>query len=642
MRVRSSRRRLAWGGGVLCLLFLMLAASASATLPDKRSWEMVSPPDKNGGEIEAPETIAGGGALQAASQGGLVTFSSTASFAGGQGAPIGSQYLSGRSASGWSTQNISTPLFSGSYDLTDQGVPWRLFSENLSRALLLNGDRCRGEAGECPVVNPPLPGTDAPPGFQDYYLFEGGSFEALIGAADIAGRGLDPSTFEVKLQGATPGLGAVVLASCAALTDDAIDGCATGASNLYLWRKATGSLTLLATPGSRLAAQAGALAQEGNRVYLEGIEDGPLVLREGANAYPVSAGAASFQAASGDGSVAYYLEAAHLYRYLTVTHTATDITPTGGVKGVLGASADGSAVYFQGEAGLQRWSEGTTTTVAPGAAAADPSAWPAPTGAARVSADGAKLLFPSKEKLSGYDNTDKVSGEPDSELFLYDAGTATLKCLSCNPVASRRPRGPSSIPGAIANGVSFAAYKPRVLSANGKRVFFDSADTLSSADANSDATTGEGIPDVYEWEAQGEGSCAKAGGCLEIISGGAFPQGASFVDASADGTDAYFLTAASLLPGDFGAADLYDARAGGGFPEASPQVPCEGDACQLLPAIPEEPTLATLEAGLGNPPLAYRKYCRKGYVKRKGICEKKGARHHRKRHHKHKHRGGGR
>jgi hypothetical protein len=632
MRTRKRHRRLA-GGGACVLVALVLSPVAQAALPDSRGWELVSPVQKNGGRVDPPETIAQGGDLQAAAQGGLITYSSATSFAGGSGAPPASQYLGSRTAGGWLTQNITTPLFSGTYDFADQGVPYRIFSTDLSRALLLNGDRCRTEASQCPVANPPLPGTDAPAGFQDYYLREGGSFEALIGASDIAGRGLDPSTFEVKLEGASPDLGAVVLASCSPLTQGAIDGCATNAANLYLWKKSTGSLTLLATPGSRLAAQSGAIFPEGTRTYIEGIEDGPLALREGGTTYPVSLGSASFQAASTDGAVAFYLEAEHLHRYSTATHTAADLTPSGEVKGVLGTSADGAAVYFQDAAALKLWKEGTTTTVAPGPTAADPSAWPPPTGAARVSADGTKLLFPSKAKLSGYDNTDKVTAQPDTELFLYDATAPLLKCISCRP-SGARPIGPSTIPGAIHNGISLQAYKPRALSASAKRVFFTSQDALVSGDSNSNPTTHTGVPDVYQWEAKGEGSCALAVGCISILSNGALPQGATFADASADGSDAYFLTEASLIGADPGSGDLYDAKVGGGFGEPQPQIPCEGDACQVLPAVPSEPSLATLAKGAGNPPVSYRKYCRKGYVKRKGICEKKGAHHHHNKPHK--------
>lgn len=637
MRVGRRRRRFLLASVGVLGVSLLPAAQAGASLPDGRAWEMVSPAEKNGGWVDPPQTIAGGGVLQAAAGGGAVTFSSSASFAGGLGAPPASQYLSTRTPSGWATENLTVPIFSGSYDFADRGVPYQLFAPDLARALLLNGDRCRGEASECPVANPPLAGTDAPAGYQDYYLRENGSFEALIGAADVAGRGLDPATFEVRLEGAAPDLSAVVLASCSPLSEGAIDGCATGASHLYLWRRATGALSLLATPGSRLAGSPGAVSPGGDRVYAYQLEDGPLSLYEEGQppkALPKTIGSpASLQATSSDGQLAFYTVGTTLYRYSAATEASTQLAS--GVKGVLGASADGGAVYFQDASGLQLWQEGAMSTVAGGAAAADPSTYPPATGAARVSEDGTKLLFVSKAKLSGYDNTDKFTKQPDSEVFLYDASSSTLTCVSCN-IASKRPIGPATIPGAIANGSapgSTQAYKPRALSADGKRVFFDSADALLAADSNSNPTTGAGVPDVYQWEAQGEGSCQLSGGCVSILSNGAMPDGASFADASSDGSDAYFLTEASLVGTDTGAGDLYDARVGGGFAEPPPQIPCEGDACQILPSPPSDPALATLVPGLGNPAVTYRKYCRRGYVKRKGICVKKrtGRRHHKRR-----------
>jgi hypothetical protein len=630
---RRHRFRASGGALLLCLAASVLPAQASAALPDSRGWEMVSPVEKNGGQVDLPGQAAGGGLLQAAAQGGIVTYSSGASFASGTGAPVASQYISTRAGSGWSIQNITVPIFSGSYDFSDRGVPYRLFSTDLSRGVMLNGDRCRGEGSECPVANPPLGGTDAPAGYQDYYLREGGGFEALVGSSDIAGHGLDAASFEVSFEGASPDLQTVILSTCAALTATATDGCLTSKPNLYAWRKTSGSLTLINTaPGVELAAQSGAVSSDGARVYWRDTTSGNLVAREGATNTQIdtaAGGGGTFQTASADGSVAYFTKAEHLWRW--TGGSATDLTPSGGVAGVLGASADGSRVYFQDASALEMWNTGATTTVAAGATASDPSTYPPTTGASRVSADGTKLVFLSKEKLTGYDNTDKVTSQPDSELFLYDATGPTLKCISCNPIASKRPIGPSTIPGAIANGSapgSTEVYKPRALSANGKRVFFDTADSLIPGDSNSNPTTGAGVPDVYEWEAQGEGSCVKVGGCLAILSNGALPQGARFADASADGADAYFLTASSLVGVDFGSIDLYDARIGGGFPEPKPTIPCNGDACQILPSRPSELTLATTLPGVGNPPVSYRKYCRKGYVKRKGLCVKRGARRH--------------
>lgn len=622
---------------------LTVSAVAGAALPDNRGWEMVSPVDKNGGQIDPPGGIAGGGVLQAAIAGGAVSYSSAASFGpDATGAPPASQYVSTRANEGWATQNITTPVVSGSYGLTDEGVPYQLFSIDLARGLLFDGKHCRGEATGCAVANPPLPGTDAPTGFQNYYLREGGSFEALIGAADIAGQGLEASTFDVHLVGAAPDLRTIVLSSCSPLTPGATDGCGTAKENLYEWSQATGNLTLVnPSPGAQLGAQSGAVSRDGARIYWRNTGNGNLYLSDAGSVSQVdtaAGGGGTFQTASEDGTVAFFTKAGHLWRF--GAGTATDLTPGGGVVGVLGGSADGSVVYFQDGSGLQRWDGGTMSQVAPGADAADAGTYPPASGAARVSSDGEELVFLSREQLTGYDNTDQNTALPDSEVFLYDASGPGLTCVSCNP-SSVAPIGPSTIPGAVANGTapgSLAVYKPRVLSANGKRVFFDSADALVQSDSNANPVSGLGVTDTYEWEAEGEGTCAAGNPCVAILSNGALPQGASFVDASSDGGDAFFLTSSSLVKADPGSQDVYDARVNGGFPVAPPSIPCEGDACQILPAVPRSPTLATVVPGLGNPAVVYHKYCRKGYVKRKQICVVRGK--HRHKHRKHGHHGG--
>ena len=62
--------------------FVTFPISSGALLPDGRGWEMVSPVDKNGGQVDPPGTLAGGGVLQAAAQGSAITFGSAASFTG--------------------------------------------------------------------------------------------------------------------------------------------------------------------------------------------------------------------------------------------------------------------------------------------------------------------------------------------------------------------------------------------------------------------------------------------------------------------------------------------------------------------------------------------------------------------------------
>ena len=605
--------------------FITAPASGGPLLPDGRGWELVSPADKNGGAVATPESIAKGGLLQAAAQGGSATYSSSSSFAGGQGAPPASQYIATRTSSGWSNQNITVPIFSGSYDIATGGAPYRLFSGDLLRGLLLNGKGCRGEASGCPVPNPTLPGTDAPAGFQDYYLrstFSGG-FEALLGPSETALSGQSASQFELTLAGASPDLTHVILASCAKLTASAVDGCAGPNDNLYEWSVGGGALKLLnAAPGATLAAQgANAVSTDGARVYL--YEGANLVVRDGAALKQADAGAGgggSFQLASSDGSLAYFSKGGDLYRYGAPTNTATKLTTTADVQGVLGAASNGANLYYLRATGLYRCPAAdsaavsgcdTATKIAEGA---DASNYPPATGTARVTDDGTKLLFASTTPLKDsaentYDNTDLVTGEPDTEVYLYDASTG-LACVSCNPT-NGRPTGPSTIPGAIKNGAGATAtiaYKPRVLVDGGRRVFFDSSDAIAPTDTNTQGAGGGGVPDAYQWEAQGEGSCARAGGCTALLSSGRDPTPSLFADASVDGSDAYFLTGSSLVGADPGAVDLYDARVGGGFAEPPPPIPCEGDSCQALPPEPTEPTLTTLLSGPGNPPVHYSRY----------------------------------
>jgi hypothetical protein len=612
--------------------FATFPASGGPLLPDGRGWEMVSPVDKNGSGIATPESIAEGATLQAASQGGGATYSSASSFAGGAGSPPASQYISTRNSSGWSTQNITTPIFSGSYDIESGGAPYRLFSTDLARSLLLNGKGCRGEATGCPVPNPTLPGTDAPTGFQNYYLrtTASGGFEALLGPSETGLSGQSASQFEVTMVGSSGDLTHVVLSSCAKLTASATSGC-PGQANLYEF--SGGALKQLnASPGATLAAQgANAVSADGNRVYL--YEGGSLFVRDGATLKQTDAaagGGGSFQFASSDGSIAYFTKAGDLYHFNTTTSTATKLTSTADVQGVLGAASNGSNLYYLRSGGLYRCAA-AQSAVANGcdaatkiANAADSTNYPPATGTSRVTDDGTKLLFVSTTPLEDhnantYDNTDLGSGEPDSQVYLYDASLG-ITCVSCNPT-NGRPIGPSSIPGAIKNGAGLRAYKPRVLVDGGKRVFFDSGDALVPTDTNTQGAGGAGVPDPYQWEAQNEGSCTRADGCASILSSGRDSTPSLFADASADGSDAYFLTGSSLVPKDPGAIDLYDARIGGGFAEPGEGIPCEGDSCQALPPEPTEPTLTTLLTGPGNPPVHYTRYgtkaaksCPKGKV----------------------------
>jgi hypothetical protein len=234
---------------------------------------------------------------------------------------------------------------------------------------------------------------------------------------------------------------------------------------------------------------------------------------------------------------------------------------------------------------------------------------------ARVSPGGERLAFMSQNRLTGYDNTDLVSGAADEEVYSYDAQANTTVCASCNPT-KERPTGvfdPSrsaqvtallvdephaweehwlaaSIPGWTAQDGKSALYQPRYLSDDG-RLFFDSQDALVPADTN-------GKENVYEYEPTGLGSCStetqspadvyspEAEGCIALISSGTSNEESAFLDASAAGPggeeaeDVFFITSSKLSPQDTDSAyDVYDAHIC-----STAVVPCPPGAASVPPA----------------------------------------------------------
>jgi hypothetical protein len=268
---------------------------------------------------------------------------------------------------------------------------------------------------------------------------------------------------------------------------------------------------------------------------------------------------------------------------------------------------------------------------------------------ARVSPTGRYLAFMSERSLTGYDNHDAVSGEPDEEVFLYDAQAETLSCVSCNPTGAR-PRGffnnklyladfgiwgqrwlAGSIPGWTHIAGYQAHYQSRYLSDSG-RMFFNANDALGPRDSN-------GTEDVYEFEPPGIGTCTEqsptfssvSGGCVALISAGTSGEESAFLDASESGDEVFFITKSQLTPADVdGALDIYDARVGGGEPEVAAPVDCEGDACQQPATPPNDSTPGSLTFnGRGNVT-----ECPKKKKLRKGKCVSKHKGKRRKKHHK--------
>jgi hypothetical protein len=351
----------------------------------------------------------------------------------------------------------------------------------------------------------------------------------------------------------------------------------------------------------------------------------------------VTPGGALFWTASTDGAevlISAGTPSRPLYTIDVETETPTLVA--GEVKGVLGASDDLSYIYFiseeelapggvAGAENLYLSHNGAKTFIANVDNNTPPTAnrdvdigdpnpqrhW------SRVTPDGRHIAFMSSQSLTGYDNTDAANGFPDFEVFTYDADSEQLTCASCNPSGARPLGKPLQEPISLGNhpislapieggGNAWAAawlptaedpfHTPRALSDDGNRVFFNSFDALVAQDTN-------GQQDVYQWEAQGTGGCQRVGGCIDLISTGESPEKSEFVDASANGGTVFFETSSSIDPADPGLIDIYAARAGGGFqpPPAAP-TPCFGDACQSVPAAPNDPTPASAGfRGQGDP-----------------------------------------
>ncbi|HEX8714372.1 MAG TPA: hypothetical protein VF706_02295, partial [Solirubrobacteraceae bacterium] len=219
---------------------------------------------------------------------------------------------------------------------------------------------------------------------------------------------------------------------------------------------------------------------------------------------------------------------------------------------------------------------------------------------ARVSPNGRFLAFMSNQRLTGYNNRDVNSGQPDEEVFLFDANSGSLVCASCNPTGAQpigvhdvqesgEGRGllvdrlgiwstetegsndnwlAGSVPGWTNLDDRESFYQSRYLSDSG-RLFFNSSDSLVKQDENN------GKEDVYEYEPTGVGSCTSentAGGCVSLVSSGKSDHESAFLDASEGGNDVFFLTSSSLIPSlDTDTAfDIYDARVCEGAEEACP------------------------------------------------------------------------
>jgi hypothetical protein len=393
-----------------------------------------------------------------------------------------------------------------------------------------------------------------------------------------------------------------------------------------------------------------------------------------------------WMSSSGTSTKVFYIENGDLYVFDFTTDTTTDLTSVHGAPGsgevnagvqeeVSDVSGDGSYVYFVATSVLANapralggadnlyvlhdTGSGWSTTFIATLSSEDAKTWrkiePASRGghapdlaqiASRVSPNGRYLAFMSSRPLTGYDNTDALSGQPDEEVYLYDAAGSRLVCASCNPTGARPvgvldthvndlgvllvDRGQGTwaggntgsvndhwLAGSIPDwdhdmNVTGSQYQPRYLSDDG-RLFFDSPDGLVPKATN-------GLENVYEYEPAGVGGTAgctvssstfseRSGGCVSLISSGTSSGESAFLDASESGDDVFFVTLSKLVAADYdNGYDVYDAHV------CSTSAPCvpvpvspppctSGDSCKAAPTPQPEifgPAPSATFNGKGN------------------------------------------
>ena len=616
-----------------------------ATPPDGRAYELVSPAEKHGGEAFPPDPVKGscpsgeckppGGftinvfPMRSTPDGDAVTYMGYA-FSPSEGAGVFNSYVSRRTGSGWRTDSLSPSLLDPVYGAN------LAVDAALGRGLIF-------QRGDKPQLS-----ADAPPGYTNLYLqdtSDPASLHALLTGAPpnrSAGTG-----FQLEYAGHSPDFSAQYV-----IANDALTGATPyapappdpgqGGHDLYEWREGQLSLVNVLPGNAEVAAEADfvpagsyargnpdahGVSRDGSRVFWEA--GGRLYVREvGKLTREVHHSGGAFLTASPDG-LRVLLADGCLYS-LASASCAADLTGgEGGFQGIAGTSEDLTRVYFadtkalpgsganergqsaqEGQPNLYLYEAGAGTrfiaTLLPGDGLAeglgDWAAAPSRRGA-EASPGGRYLAFGSRAQLSGYDSTgpcerSNEGGWKDSscaQVFLYDSVTGQLTCPSCNPTGEA-PRGPSTL--SRIHAEPSWQPQPRYLTDSG-RLYFDSQDRLSPRDANGR------VEDVYEYEPSGAGSCARAGGCVSLITPGSGSVDSNFLALDETGANVFFTTRERLVLSDTDElVNVYDAREAGGFAAAeseTTQPECQGEACQPSPEAPSQPNLgSTALRGAGN------------------------------------------
>jgi hypothetical protein len=686
-------------------------------LPENRGWEQVSPTDKHGGDVLIDSARVRAAATETPDKPMATTFGSLNAFADVHGIGAGNDYMAIRTGQtgtqGWATHGITPPqqplgfggilhgfdpqwqgdlsadlnsgVVNSATPLTDapdvKDVPNLYRRQDLrtpgvgAYQLLTDCPLCAGTP--LPPANdnsqiPFLAGASADfshiafessqalvagatPDSSNLYEWANGTLR-FVGILPDTACGSPPCYASVSTAGRDGGAGPTSVGhtprtvstdgSRIIFTD--MTGTVLGAGergNLYMRIDGTSTIQLnifekTPTPPQPPANDAvyQTASADGSRVFFsssEELTDAPLQGAEGLYMYDLNA------------------PADHHLTLLSVDHEPAD--PPNSVLGVMGASDDGHYVYFicagqlvagqptlRADLGIYEWHDGALSYVG---RLADlnqtqdesnsvfPNAYGKGPMTARVTPNGRYVLFQSSTGagLTGYDSNKHV------ELYLYNAGSHELQCASCRPDGSPARGGASDVSRTFTGATNTTSYLNRAVTDSG-RVFFTTTDSLVSQDVN-------GRSDAYEFDS--------ASGTVHLLSGGTERLDSYFMDASASGDDAFFLSRQQLVGWDTDQNyDLYDARVDGGMPDPASPPGCSDDPCQgpLSSGSLVGPQGSQTLQGAGNVRSVAHKAkrrpvrCRRGFVrkrvKKKVRCVRAPKKHKKHKTHKTAHRAG--
>jgi hypothetical protein len=589
---------------------------ASAGLPDCRAYEMVSPVVKNGGDVSGEAF----GQTLASESGDRAAFMSKVGFGevSGSGSAGYTQYVAERGTDGWVTKSITpAPNAANGSQILGHNTLVMEFSPDLSIAGLIGYSLPEGPStarpdsenlyleetstGKLPVVltDASNEGEPFPPSFPSYLRQRFGQPE--IGGATPS---LDVVTFASRVNFLPEAHGALktkayvyehgALKMLGVLPDGSIP---PGGSKLVYGEdkgrdeRAIEAKDTVSTDGSRILFEVNELP---GQIFVRKNGTTSVMITESETSEPVTAEGVELLAATPDlkhivfSTSTRQLDSApegygiYMYtdgpdpkaernlRYIGSTHLSGAWIPSVYGDLVLGISEDGSRVYYHtADSDAFLWEAGQSRQIAE-------STYVLSMG---VTADGNELAFVAN--YTGF-----------QELYVYKADTGTLKCVSCSSTGSVPTTGVEMEVHANNGGTRLSTlYRPRFMSSDGRFVFFNTVEALVPQDTN-------GVVDAYEYDT--------VTNQLSLLSTGTGEDGAWFVEASADGHDAFVVTAQKLTGWDPDKlVDVYDVRVDGGLPEPPVVgVGCVGDACQGTPSAAPSFNTASGFSGLGNPSFA--------------------------------------